>query len=289
MKGQTMTQPEVKISQAIGYDPNFGQLDLSSLPMHLTRADDGTDPFLPDERFAPLDTRGSGIGAKALKEFIAEQVQASEPDSIVKVSSEPFNVFFRDKVWHATGSINEQRHHFTAPTRDAVIGKLVRLSQSRPRSFRELTKAEELQVIRLCQSGDRLSGIGLYLKFAIGDERAEMYESPLDMLADPELVPVCNQCVLFCFYHMSPSAPPPDSVDWLEYLARTIGDRPLTFNLLDNALIGFLDEQVADKRAAVASQLGHTEPEPTAEDFDEMSDQELQAQMRAVTRAAAGR
>jgi hypothetical protein len=52
--------------EAIGYDPDFGQLDLSAFP-HLQALPDDTS-FI-DERFAQLDRSGQGQGSAALKKI----------------------------------------------------------------------------------------------------------------------------------------------------------------------------------------------------------------------------
>jgi len=57
-------------------DDNFGQLDLSGCPSLLTPPSEESQ--LPDERFAPLDDRGIGLGAAALKKGIEELVNDPE-------------------------------------------------------------------------------------------------------------------------------------------------------------------------------------------------------------------
>src|SRR5215831_4752157 len=65
-------------------DDNFGQLDLSGCPSLLTPPSEESQ--LPDERFAPLDDRGTGLGAAALKKGIEEMVK--DPDVQLQVARE---------------------------------------------------------------------------------------------------------------------------------------------------------------------------------------------------------
>ena len=68
-------------------DDNFGQLDLSGCPSLLKPPSEESQ--LPDDRFAPLDDRGIGVGAAALKRGIEELV--SDPDVQLQVAQETGN------------------------------------------------------------------------------------------------------------------------------------------------------------------------------------------------------
>ena len=68
-------------------DENFGQLDLSGCPSCLQPQPESAS--LPDERFAPLDNRGVGLGAVALKRGIEEMVY--DPETQARVAQETGN------------------------------------------------------------------------------------------------------------------------------------------------------------------------------------------------------
>jgi hypothetical protein len=65
-------------------DSNFGQLDLSGCPSLLQQPSEEHE--LPDPRFAPLDDRGVGIGAAALKRGLEEL--ANDPEVQEQVARE---------------------------------------------------------------------------------------------------------------------------------------------------------------------------------------------------------
>src|SRR5258706_10420793 len=107
-----------KLQEAINSDPflagNDVNLDLSGFP-HLQ-----TLPDADAEEFAPIDTRGMGIGSSALKRFlnapdresIAEmhdidllrKFDEQQGDGTVVYANEvPFKIYQRDGKWNAKG------------------------------------------------------------------------------------------------------------------------------------------------------------------------------------------
>src|SRR5438477_1092800 len=99
-----------KIS-GLGYDENFGGIDLSGCP---SAREMPKDQSFIDDRFAPMDSSGSGAGSKNLKEFLQQQVSEGEGSSVVHVGDSEFRVFFRDGEWHADGEANGKRHRYSA-------------------------------------------------------------------------------------------------------------------------------------------------------------------------------
>jgi hypothetical protein len=59
--------------------------------------------------------------------------------------------------------------------------------RTKKETVQELTEGENLQVVRIAQGGDIRGAIAHYLQLAIGEERANQYENPTDMLGDPAL------------------------------------------------------------------------------------------------------
>ena len=69
-------------------DNNFGQLDLSGCPTCLPQPSEEDE--LPDPRFAPLDSRGVGLGAAALKREIEKMVYDPEVQAqVMRESGDP--------------------------------------------------------------------------------------------------------------------------------------------------------------------------------------------------------
>jgi hypothetical protein len=68
-------------------DESFGQLDLSGCISLLTAPSE--DAQLPDERFAPLDDRGRGLGSSALKQAVEDL--ANDPEVQEQVARETGN------------------------------------------------------------------------------------------------------------------------------------------------------------------------------------------------------
>jgi hypothetical protein len=89
-------------------------------------------------------------------------------------------------------------------------------------------------VIRACQAGDKATAIGIYLAYAIGEAHASKYSSPLEMMHDWTLVPVMNDCALFCWYHSHPHVL--DTPDWCAYRDRVLGGSPITFDFAGRGL-----------------------------------------------------
>jgi hypothetical protein len=263
-----MLAPKKVPITGLGYDPDFGGIDLTGCPSIQPQLSSSDSNWL-DPRFAPLDQSGQGQG-NALKEFLTERLAEQESPSVIHVSNEPFTIRFRDKLWHGEGTLAGQRHRLAASSRDQLIGKLMQLAKPRA-AFRSLTPEEELEVIRLCQCGDKLSGIGVYLKHAIGEARTNQYHSPIEMMADPKLIPVMDACCNFCWFHSHPHAI--DTPDWHEYKDRILAGRPVTFDLLDAIWLRYqdhLDQQNQKHSFALLSDA--PKPEDPRETLAQLND-----------------
>lgn len=217
----TATQ-KTKIT-GLGYDEAFGGIDLSGCPSIRPLP---TDSSWIDVRFAPLQVNEGN----ALKKFIAEQTAEHTPPTTVHANGNEFRVFYRDNAWHADGEVAGSRRRYSDRDRDMLLSKLAQITKPQ-NEFRSLTESEKLQVIRFAQSGDKLTAIGMFLKFTIGEKRASQYDSPLDMLADPTLMPVLNQCAEYVWFHSKPHAL--DTPEWHSFKNRTLAGRPANFEILD--------------------------------------------------------
>ena len=283
-----MTTEKKAAPLALGYDPAM-QVPLVGQEGY-RHPDSGSD-FI-DERFAPLDNSGSGAGSRALKAFIEEQVAEQTPATVVHVLDEPFAVFYDKGTWRSTGKLNGMKHALTGKSREEVLDKLVRLGQRvEAERVHELTESERLQVVRLAQSGDARGAIALHLRLSIGETRASEYADPADMLADPALAGVYDECALLTWHAARPGVQ--DSDEFQEFLHRYRGGRPLNFDLLDAAWTAFLSHQEKQAtRAAVSRFAKQEEPSPqeVQRGLEDMSDKEIKTQYcstaKAVARAA---
>ncbi len=273
-----------KASPVLGYDPDFGQRLAGEEPY---RPQDAGAGFI-DERFAPLDTSGSGAGSAALKKFIQEQVAEKTPPSTVHVGEAEFRVYYQDGRWHAVGVAAGLKHHVTGKDREEILDKLVRLGQRvEAEAIHDLTPSQEIEIARLCQSGNKAEGIARYLEYRVGTERAQQYRDGDEMVSDPTLQDVLAACVLYTW--QCSRADVRDSQGWREFLAEYVGNRPLDHNLLDAAWTAFLPHQ--DKQATRAAVARFAKPEqPSPQEvqrgLENMSDEEIKTQYLSVARAA---
>lgn len=267
---------------------------------------DAGDDFY-DPRFAGLDTRGSGMDSKGLKEFLSNPDRESildtrDPElvaeynrqhavSVVHCAGVPFQVKQRDGKWFAKGDVDGQIHRFTADTRDEVLSKAMRcIQENTVPAPRNLTAAEKMAVVRRVQAGDLRGAFIEYMRLAIGEERADGYENENAFLSDPALQPAFDDATLLIWFAARPAVE--DSPEFHSFLSAYRGGRPLNLDLLDAAHAAW--KAHAEKRVradAVARFTKQEEPTPgeIADGLEEMTDAQLDAQYKAVVRARAAR
>jgi len=221
----------------LGYDENFGGIDLSGCPSAQGMPKDQS--FI-DDRFAPMDTTGSGHGSAGLKKFIAEQTAEQQGSSVVHVGDNEFRVSFQDGQWHADGGVGGKRHRYSAPDQNALFSKLMKLAARRD-TIRELTEPELLAVARIAATGNRPAAINQYLKFAIPNSFADKYDDPNEVVNDPSIRGFMDGVCEYVWHHSRLDAS--DSEDWQDYKAQFIGQRPVSCALLD-----FAWEEFSNKR-----------------------------------------
>jgi hypothetical protein len=260
--------------EAIGYDPNMGGLDLSGFP-HLTPLHD--ESFI-DDRFAPMEK--STNGSADLRAFLAQQINEQTPTSIVHAGGCQFKVSFHDGMWHAD-EIGGTRHRYQDRDRDTLLGKLGQIAKQN--AYRELTESQKLEVIRLAQSGDRLSAVGTYLKHSIGEAGMSKYSSPIEAMYDPALVPIMSKCAEFVWFHSNSHAV--DSPEWHAYKDRVLAGRPVTIELLQAIWMRwqvYLEDRPAPQQAEIPD-----EPEDVLEDLNDLSDEQIEQIYKGTVRASA--
>src|SRR5258708_4973083 len=245
-----------KLQEAINSDPFLAgddvHLDLTSFP-HLIPLADATDDV---EEFASIDTRGMGLGSSALKRFLNAPDRESiaemhDPDllkkydeqhgsgTVVYASGIPFKVTERGGRWHAQGKVSGQLHRFTADSRDALYPKIT--GAVNQNTVKELSRTQELEIIRLCQSGRQNEGIARYLEYRIGQERGASYDSPTELTSDPALLDVMNECASFTFFHSRPDVQ--NSPEFESFTEDYLAERPVTHQLLSFAWEAFQRQQ----------------------------------------------
>src|SRR6267154_1669194 len=181
MKNQT--KQAVNLGPALGYDPDFGGIDLSgcpsvrSLPEH-----DSSSPWI-DERFGGLVQEFNG--GTRLRQFLDEQQH--EGPSALHVGNDEFQITFTDGTWHANATVGTREVHVTAGTRDELVATLMQFAKQRS-APRELNSGELLRVARLCQAGEKDAAIEFFLLKSLGSARVHRYRgNELRMVSDPEL------------------------------------------------------------------------------------------------------
>jgi len=281
---------EKKLGPALGFDPNFGGLDVSGCPS-LQALPSESDWI--DERFAGMDGSAKGNGSAELKEFIAGHT-AQETTSTVHVGKHEFRVFFSDGVWNADGSVDGKRHRCAANSRDELLSKLmpiVKSTATRRDTFRELTEAEELHIARLAQSGDESSAFGQYFLSRIGPHVAEM-EDPYEVINSPKYRSICDEAAYFIWAARTDSYIP--DPDFEARLARVAESKPLSGKLITHVWIQYLDEQQGRDRQALFNRLSSPEQETQAldprdvqESLEDASDETIQKLYKGTVREIA--
>jgi len=263
----------------LGYDPNFGGIDLSGCP---SAQDWPKDASFIDDRFAPMDTTGSGHGSAGLKKFIAEQAAEGEGASVVHVGDNAFRVFSKDGQWHADGEVGGKRHRYSAPDRDALLGKLMKLAARRD-TIKKLSELQLLEVARIAGTGDRVAAINRYLEYAVPQALADKYDDPNEIVNDPALRTFMDSACEYVWLNSRLDAT--DSEDWQDYKAQFVGQRPVSCALLDHAWSEFSSSR--NRLVFAPSVKEEPEPQPVAADIENMTDAEIDATYKGVARSFA--
>ena len=291
-----MTTRAQKVDEILRTDPFYDpsvNLDLSAFP-HLQPLADET----ADDEFAPIDTRGMGVGSSALKRFLnapdREAVQElRDPEALkrydeqygngstVYASGAPFQIYLRDGKWNARGKVKGQLHRFTADTRDALYPKI--MGAVNQNVIKELTRSQELEVIRLCQSGRSNEGIARYLEYRLGPERGASYDSPTELTSDPALLPVLNECASFTFFHSRPDVQ--NSLEFESFAEDYLAERPVTHQLLSFAWEAFQRQQKEQYRyELLAPEEPVTDARTIQRSLEDASDSDIERMLNSTKR-----
>ena len=266
-----------KAITGFGYDPDFGGIDLSGCPSAQGMPKDQS--FI-DERFAPMDRSGTGHGSNALKKFITEQAAEQEGPSTIHVGGQAFKIRFHENIWHGEGTLNGHRYRLTANDRAALLDKLMALAKEE--AIHDLTRAEQLQVIRLCQNGQKHEAIDYYLKLALGQSR---YADD-DLISNPELLPLMNQIAEFTWFHATPQAQ--DTDQWHQFKDEFLNGRPINHDLLDAGFEAFQAHQKQSRYSLLVPEREEpADPLEVAADLENMTDAQVDATYKGVARELA--
>jgi hypothetical protein len=243
-----MTAPQ-KVITGLGYDENMGGIDLSSCPSFQSLP---SQDWI-DDRFAPMDRTGHGLGSNALKEFLTEQLAEKEGPTTVHANGFQFRVFYRDGAWHADGEVAETRHRYSAPDRDELLSKIGRATKREVALYRELNEQEQLEIIRYIQGNDIQAALGQYLFMATNRKE---FASPFQILDDPRYRPLTDRAALFVWQHARIDYSPTPARE--DFINNYTAGRPLSLPFLDAAWRAC---QESERRGALHCQLLPDEPE----------------------------
>lgn len=286
-----------KLQEAIASDPflagNDVHLDLSGFP-NLQPLANAT----AEDEFAPIDKRGMGLGSADLKKFLASPDRESVAElhdadllkryddahsgTVVHASGIPFQVIERAGRWHARGKVNGQLHRFSGESKDAVYAKI--MESVNQHVIKELTRTQELEIIRFCQSGRSDEGIARYLEYRIGQERSSSYDSPAQVTSDPALLDVMNECASFTWFHSRPDVQ--DSPEFQSFANAYLADRPaVTHALLDGAWSAFEKRQRTSALFAPVREMEKpASPREIEKGLEDLSDADIEKMMTSTKR-----
>lgn len=291
-----MAGTAVKPSHTVlGFDERFGQRMAGDPPY---RGDDTSEDFT-DSRFGGLVNESRESLRQSLGTLIGEndaEVNAILRRAGIENPNEPkrFNLpggLIGTVVRRNDGSFachvqmpDGTRRRFVSK-RDAESAATLAAKKLQEVTIRDLTPSEEIEIARLCACGQRQEGGARYLRYRIGQERADKYDNPEKMIADPSLQPVFSECAMFCWLNSRPDVR--DSAEFQDFVADYAGSRPLTFQLLDEAAKAFGPHQEKGQARAAAERFRHSEPLPDERSLNDMSDEEVSRQFWQTARYVA--
>lgn len=262
-------------------DGGFEQLDTRGIPS----LQDGDSNWI-DEEFAPLDTRGSGIGSRELKQFIEqESVRAQGPGQVNLGKDVIGKVVHDGNEWLCDFTYQGKLRRTKAVDRDSAIMAASRFVYNHQPDIRKLTEEEQAAVTWTAQSGRPDAGAlaaEKYLSFAITNAGA----LGMRVLTEAKYAATVDEAVFYGWSRSTDSYSLSDR-EFPKFLKRFARGKRLTMSICDTAFEAY---QQAAKRAERAALLTPApEPEPSAEDFDEMTDAQIDSAYKGVARQLARR
>ena len=254
-------------------DGGHEQLDMRGIPS----LQDGDSNFI-DDRFAPLDERGAGLGSKELKAFIEQEAVRAQGPGQVNLGKDVIGKVVHDgKDWLCDFTYEGKLRRTKAASYDDCVMQAARFVFNHKPDVRQLTAEEETTVTWLAQSGKAAQAAEKYIRFAI--PRASALGEKV--LTDPRFSETVDEAVFFAWSRARNDYSLSDR-DFPKFLHRFARHKRLTLAVCDSAYQSYLEAAKRAERAALLTPA--PEPEPTADDFDAMSDTQLDAAYRGVAR-----
>jgi hypothetical protein len=156
-----------------------------------------------------------------------------------------------------------------------------------PKTSRELTHEEKLDVIAAIRTGDVEYAVIQYVTYAFGGNLPEDYLDPRDFLK--KNASLASKAVLFCWFHLK--AGTVDSDEFKEFHAKKLSRVPLlTVQLVEDAWRAWKETK---KRPSFLFGTAVSEPEPQTpqepEDLDSLPDAEIDRRILQARKVARGR
>jgi hypothetical protein len=282
-----MAKTKLENVTGLGFDPLFGQLDTRGMPgieeqREETFVDDRFGGLVNESRFslrqALTDMAEKDGNDPEVARVLAEAgIENPSMPTTVHISGQPFTIRYENELWRGEGVLDHKRHRLTANSRDELIGKFMALARRTKKET--VQEGEKLQVVRIAQGGDIRGAIAHYLELAIGEERANQYENPTDMLGDPGLSVVFDEAAALTWFASRPRVQ--DSEEFQGFLQDYRGGRPLNHDLLDGAWATFNDKR---NLLIFAPMPGAQEATEGAEQLDDLSDTDVEKLMASTKR-----
>jgi hypothetical protein len=285
-----MAKTKLENVTGLGFDPNFAQLDTRGLP----GIEEQREESFVDERFGGLVNESRFSLRQALTDMAEKD--GSDPEvarvlaeagienpsqaTTVYIAEQPFSIVYHEGLWRGEGVLDHRRRRLTAKSRDELVGKLMALARrTKKEAIHELSEGEKLQVVRIAQGGDIRGAIAHYLRLAIGEERADQYENPTDMLGDPGLSVVFDEAAALTWFASRPRVQ--DSEEFQDFLQDYRGGRPFNHDLLDGAWATFNEKR---NRLIFAPMPDAQEATEEPEQLDDLSDTDVEKLMASTKR-----
>jgi hypothetical protein len=274
-----------KLAEALASDPfTHGDdlhIDWSGVPSMRPLMEQDTSWI--DDEFAPLDTRGSGIGSQDLKAFIEQEATRAQGPGQVNLGKDVIGKVVHDgKEWLCNFTYEGKLRRTKAASYDDCVMQAARFVFNHQDHVRQLTAEEEQLVTWTAQSGKAVQAAERYIRFAI-PRAGELGER---VLTDPRFSETVDAAVFFAWSRARNDYSLSDR-DFPKFLKRFARHKRMTLAICDSAYQRYLEAAKRAERTALLTTA--PEPEPTAEDFDEMSDTQIDAAYRGIARELARR
>jgi hypothetical protein len=276
-----------KLADAMLADPFIGpdsQIDWSGCPSVNTIADADFD----GHSMAPLTGVG-GEDASALRRFLEAEFSREQGGSHVQlgnVMTGPVSGELTEAPdgWTCTYEFDGARYVSKGRTREDAAMAAARYVQNYMPDTRELTAEEEQTCAWLAECGKPVESAEQYLRYAI--PRAGVLG--MKVFTDQTFAAVIEEAVFFAWSRSRNDYSLADT-DFPHYLARFAKHKRLTLAICDAAWTKYQADSAKAEREALFQPEAQPDSQTVAAGLEEMSDAQIDAAMKSVTRMAAKR